>query len=371
MRSVLFIGPLPEPTTGQSLACQVLLDALLREGYRVEVVNLSKSDFRQGVSSLARIREVLGFIWHIWRRRKAHDVIYLTVAESIAGNVKDLLFYLACFRQSRRVVIHLHGGAGLRKIMLATGWLQKLNAALVRRLGGAIVLGQRHVEIFEKSVEPQRIFVVPNFAPDDLFAPQATIERKFSRVHPLRLLLLSNLLPGKGYQELLSAYLTLPADVQAAIEMDFAGGFESAQHRDEFLARIQGLERVRYHGQVRGEKKRQLFLDAHVFCLPTYYPYEGQPISILEAYAAGCAVITTDHSGIFDVFADGANGLAVTKQSVGSLRAAIERALAAPQELRRMGIANRETADRLYRASTHTERLISVLRQVSADAGRA
>jgi glycosyltransferase involved in cell wall biosynthesis len=118
---------------------------------------------------------------------------------------------------------------------------------------------------------------------------------------------------------------------------------------------------VRYHGVVHGELKRRLFAEAHVFCLPTYYPYEGQPISILEAYASGCAVITTDHSGIFDIFTAGANGLAVAKQSVASLRAALEQALAEPQTLHRMARANHELALRSYRTTRYADELIAII----------
>jgi glycosyltransferase involved in cell wall biosynthesis len=63
-----------------------------------------------------------------------------------------------------------------------------------------------------------------------------------------------------------------------------------------------------YHGDssaciiVDGPGKKNLFSEAHIFCLPTYYPYEGQPIAILEAFASGCVVITTNHSGISDFF---------------------------------------------------------------------
>ena len=112
---------------------------------------------------------------------------------------------------------------------------------------------------------------------------------------------------------------------------------------------------------ISGEAKRSLFAGAHVFCLPTYYPYEGQPISILEAYAAGCSVITTDHSGIFDIFADGVNGYAVEKQSARSLATALRRALDSPGELRSMAIGNLATARQRYTVTQHTGRIAAVI----------
>jgi glycosyltransferase involved in cell wall biosynthesis len=375
---ILFIGTLPEPVTGQSLACQVLLDEL-RKRHEVEVINLSKAEFRQGVSSLARVRQICGVLWSVWRKRGACDAIYLTTSESLAGNLKDLLIYLLCWRRLPALAAHLHGGAGMREIMLGgRRTLRALNAFFVRRLGAMIVLGKRHVDLFAGVMAPERIRIVPNFAQDAFFTSPQDIDRKFARTEPLRLLFLSNLLPGKGHLELLEACLSLSPQQRARVELDFAGGFESPQQQQDFLRRMQGSPQVRYHGVVHGEEKRRLFAAAHVFCLPTYYPYEGQPISILEAYASGCAVITNDHSGIFDIFTPGVNGHGVVKRSVESLRSAIEQSLAQPQILHGMARTNHELALRSYRTTRFTDDVIAIIARLpetaaagTAPAGRA
>ena len=49
-----------------------------------------------------------------------------------------------------------------------------------------------------------------------------------------------------------------------------------------------------------------------MFILPTRYPNEGQPISILEAMGNAMFIITTDHAGIPDVVQDGKNGVVAT-----------------------------------------------------------
>ena len=45
--------------------------------------------------------------------------------------------------------------------------------------------------------------------------------------------------------------------------------------------------------------------------MPTRYPNEGQPISILEAMGNGMFIITTDHAGIPDIVKDGVNGIVI------------------------------------------------------------
>lgn len=357
----LFIGPLPDPVTGQSLACQVFLEAL-QTHCEVQVVNLSKASFKQGVDSASRVREVLQIIRQVRSLQGSADVIYFTISESLAGNAKDLLIYAVCFARLRKMVVHLHGGAGMRELMRGRwGWLRRLNAFFLRRLGAVVVLGERHRDVFAGAAPAERIHVVPNFAQDELFASREAIEAKFSQLHPLRLLFLSNLLPGKGYIELLRAFAALEPAVRESLRIDFAGGFESEPAKRAFLAEIAPFAQLQYHGTVRGEQKRALFAAAHVFCLPTYYPYEGQPISILEAYASGCAVITTDHSGIFDTFADGINGLAVEKRSVTSLQAALNSIVSEPARLAAMAQHNHQTALRQYTTARYNENLLKVV----------
>jgi glycosyltransferase involved in cell wall biosynthesis len=370
--SVLFLAPLPEPVTGHSLACQIFLDELSKHE-RVEIVDLNKKEFRQGITSFGRIAQVLRLVWRIWRRRNDCDVIYFTTSESWAGNLKDLAIYLACVRRLPRMAIHLHGGAGMRRIMLGdNGWLSALmraaNKVFLRRLGGVIVLGQRHVEIFAGCVPAERIHVVANFAQDHLFVEPGVIQDKFARLQPLRVLFLSNLLPGKGHVELARAVLALPEAARARLQVDFAGGFESERDQRQFQELIARAPQLRYHGTVHGAAKQALLREAHVFCLPTYYPYEGQPISILEAYASGCAVITTDHSGIFDIFAAGVNGYAVEKQSVPDLQSALGKCLESPAEIAAMAQRNLQTASQRYRTGRYARELMDIMARIGRNA---
>lgn len=50
--------------------------------------------------------------------------------------------------------------------------------------------------------------------------------------------------------------------------------------------------------------------------MPTRYPNEGQPISILEAMGNGMFIITTDHAGIPDIVEDGVNGIVINNEFV-------------------------------------------------------
>ena len=130
--------------------------------------------------------------------------------------------------------------------------------------------------------------------------------------------------------------------------------------KKKFLDRLKGTIEIYYHGIVFGEKKKELFSNSHLFCLPTYYSYEGQPISILEAYASGCVVITTDHGGISDIFKNGVNGFEVQKKSVISIKREIEQILKKPEQLLPVALSNREIVYNKYRTSTYCSSLLKI-----------
>ena len=244
--------------------------------------------------------------------------------------------------------------------------LRWLNTFFLNKMGAIIILGNRHADIYAGISDQRKIYIVPNFAQDYLFTNTTTIQYKFENPKPLKILFLSNLLPGKGHIELVQAFISLDEIAKAAVEIYFAGGFESKEQELSFLNMIAGFEQLRYHGKVEAEQKKKLFSAAHVFCLPTYYPYEGQPISILEAYASGCAVITTDHSGIYDVFTDGVNGFGVSKKSYLSLKYAIEKAIESPTLLRNFAMNNLNAAKNNYTTDNYNSNLMTIINSVSS-----
>jgi len=363
---ILFIGPLPDPVTGQSLACKVFLEEL-RKNNVVEVINLSKRGFKQGFNSISRIVEIILIIIKIFIKKKHADVIYFTIAESFSGNLKDIIIYSICFKKLSKMVVHLHGGAGMRVIMTnQNSMIFHLNKFFISRIGAMVVLGQRHLDIFRKCLPCNKLFIVPNFAEEYLFSSTEEIQHKFENLKPLKILFLSNLIPGKGYVEIVEAFASLDENLRCKFAVDFAGGFESDTEKVLFLSKINKIPQIKYHGIVGGKEKKQLLNSAHLFFLPTYYPYEGQPISILEAYASGCVVVTTDHSGIFDIFESNVNGYQVQKESVEDIKNVLIQLAIQSDDLLDMAVSNYSLARKNYRVPSYCSRLLHTISKVAA-----
>ena len=77
--------------------------------------------------------------------------------------------------------------------------------------------------------------------------------------------------------------------------LEFAGKFYSIKSQKQFEFLIKNEENIIYHGEV-SDKNKKKSLRSPYFFLPTSF-LEGQPISILEAYASGCFVITSISQG--------------------------------------------------------------------------
>lgn len=356
---IAFIAPFPPPLTGHSLVSKEFFE-FLKLKHEVRVVDMGKTSFGAGVTSLARIGEVLGILFKAWRRQRNVQAVYLTLSESMAGNIKDLLILLACCPDLSRVYLHLHGGTLGEGLWGRHPWLRWINRLFYRRVGGVIISGEAHRRVFQGMLDDGRIHIVPNFAPDHLFIGQASLVRKYASLQPLKVLFLSGMQPEKGYGLLLQAYLALPDDLRSRVRLDFAGRFDTPAQETRFREQIAGLPGVAYHGLVDEARKVRLFEEAHILCLPTRLR-EGQPITILEAYAAGCAVVTTGQPGIRDIFTGGVNGLEIDPDQRGALTEALAGLIRTPGPIPSWASTNRAFAERNCRRDLYQSRLSAIV----------
>ena len=75
------------------------------------------------------------------------------------------------------------------------------------------------------------------------------------------------------------------------------------------LARPHAAETIQYLGFVFGEQKHRLLREADLFCFPTYYENENQPVNLIEAMAFGLPILTTRWRSIPELFPANYGGL--------------------------------------------------------------
>jgi glycosyltransferase involved in cell wall biosynthesis len=95
-------------------------------------------------------------------------------------------------------------------------------------------------------------------------------------------------------------------------------------------------------GPLYGEEKTAEFLNADIFCFPTYYKNEAFPLVLIEAMQFSLPVISTFEGGIPDLVIDGETGLLVESQNAEMLAAKIAVLLTDRALISEMGKKGRE-----------------------------
>lgn len=364
--NVLIIAPLPPPLTGNSLPIKFLHDDLIKQKNNVTTINLNKKKYVNGLFSLDRIGEIISILVKVWRNKNDKDLIYLTVAESFLGNLRDIFIYIICFNKLDKIIIHMLGGAAMKDILTPSNKLQfKINKFFKSRLGGVIVEGQAQADSFVNVIDNKKIHINPNFAEDFLFTTEAQVHQNFSNLDTLRIIFLSNHLEGKGHIELVEGYGAVSPELQKKIKIDFVGNFPSEIEQNIFKDKIQPFTNIKYHGPLSGQAKKDIYTQAHVFCMPTYYPYEGQPFCILEAYATGCMVVTTNHSGIGQVFKNNKNGYEVEKKSISSVSSTLEKMANNKENLVHFALNNLREAEQVYNSREYLIKMRNIIKTIN------
>ena len=124
--------------------------------------------------------------------------------------------------------------------------------------------------------------------------------------------------------------------------LQLAGGGKASYRRaTERLTRRLGLDgQVRFlghHSDVPG-----LLMSQRIFVLSTHW--EGMPLALLEAMAAGCACVASLVPGVEGVLEDGRTGLLVPEADPVALADALEHLLRDPELAGRLGAAGRARA---------------------------
>lgn len=105
-----------------------------------------------------------------------------------------------------------------------------------------------------------------------------------------------------------------------------------------------------------------LLASCHIVCLPSYR--EGLPKSLIEAAAAGRAIVTTDVPGCREAARDGVSGLLVRPRDANALATAIARLIRDPELRRRMGSAGRRLAEEQFGAAHIIQQTLALYDEV-------
>jgi len=276
-------------------------------GIQLETLEMPAKAWRTGLTGLVRVWQRTGRpLLHVNGRR---------------GNAVALVARL--LNPGMRYVTTVHGVLGLHDRRNAVYRLVDLVAGHGASAVIAVSVDTQRRLLRARSPRARTHVVMNALAEPDMARFREIADRRWAADRfdgPLRIGFLGRLSPEKGTRELLDAATALRA---SGAQMTVAIGGDGPDRdwmTNEAKALIeQGL--LRFHGEVRDSAR---FLgDLDVLVIPSRN--EGLPYVLLEAMAAGCAVVAFQVGGIQEVVTNPSLGILVRPGDVQALCAALRR----------------------------------------------
>ena len=356
-KDILFIAPIPPTLSGHSLISEILFK-YLSKSHRVILINLIENSTNKGDFKVKRLFSVFVILGKVIKSSRKCNSIYLTISESLLGNIKDLIIFLFLFNKLDKLVIHLHGGSIEKELLLKFPIFKQINNFFYKRISKVIISGNSNKSIFPKLIN-KKLFIVSNFVKEDLFINQS-ISVKFKKCNPIKVLYLSLINIRKGYLDLLYRIEMFSEKQNNLFEFNFAGIFTNQKEKKFFENIIKTNPKIKYHGYVNDIKTKKLLNKLDIFFLQTRY-FEWQPISILESYASGCEVLTMKKPGILYIFKEDDNSYSIKENSSESIKRILLSEINYKKKLEEIANNNLNIAKSNYKQNFYCQKIDSLL----------
>ena len=280
------------------------------------------------------------------------------------GWLKDT-FYIAMSKLfGRRLVLHVHAAEYDELYGRKSPLWQRYTHFMMNRAEAVIAVSTEWKKALSQLVPGERIHP---FRPclDVAAFPEKSSGGAADTVN---VLFLGTVGARKGVFDLIEAMRFVPKE--SPLRLWIAGGGERTGDLEQAQQRVDELglgDRCELIGIVQGERKSMLLAQADIFTLPSYN--EGLPFAIIEAMAAGLAVVATPVGGIPEVIEDGVNGFLVPPGKPEALAERLTQLAQQPALRQQMGRQNRDIACRELDVRPYTRRLVSLYTAVINGSG--
>ena len=329
---VCLVGPLPPPSGGMANQCAQLMRLLQADGVAVELVR-TNADYRPawvgGVPGLRAFARLVPYLVHLWVACGRADVVHLLANSGWAWHLFATPAIVIARLRHTPLIVNYRGGYADAFFAQAPRHVLRLLASVALRVTPSEFLVRvfgRHGLIAE---------VVPNIIDLSRFAPGPL--RQFGDA------------PHLIVTRNLEAIYDIPTAIRCLAEvrrvfanatLTVAGSGPELERLRQF-AHDQGLqEAVHFTGRIDNAAIPALYAQAD--CVVNPSTVDNMPNSILEAFASGVPVVSTDAGGIPDVVEHAVSGLLVPIGDAPAMAQAVVQLLCAPDlaaRLRSQGLA--------------------------------
>lgn len=341
---VLIVGRAAPAQSGISTFVETLLaDDGLRDAYELTLLNTTRqAERRSGTVSGRNVVDALTDAARTFRRARRADVVHLQTALWPAPAMVRALATCAAGRLAGAgVLCHVHAGVIAEAPTFGRG--ARLLLRTLALVDAVLTVSEPGTEALRRVVPRARVVTVDNAIDVHAFEP-APLDGDCPR-----LLYVGALSRKKGVIDLVAALELLREREPDGWDLQLVGG--AAEVGDAEAEEIRSVVRAAGWGDAlagvhHGAALRERFRTADVFVLPSHE--EGQPMTILEAMAAGLPVVATRVGAVPDMIREGVEGTLVDAHDVPALAAALGELVRSGHLRRRMGSAARARAEERY-----------------------
>ena len=241
------------------------------------------------------------------------NLVYFTLTAQGIGFFKDAILVFMAKVLGFKTILHFHNkGVRNRQDFFFDNILYRL----VFKNTKVILLAPELFEDIAKYVSSDQVYYCSNGIPE---IKEDKIDRRRDG-NEVVLLFLSNLIISKGVLVLLDACMILKKH-NIKFKCHIVGG-EGDLNGEQLQVKITGLgldKNVIYLGKKYGDDKIEVFNNASIFVLPTFYSNECFPLVLLEAMQFSLPLVSTTEGGIPSIIDDGENGFFVSQRNAMDL----------------------------------------------------
>lgn len=333
-RRIAVVAPSLEILGGQGVQAAALMAALREEGFAVSFVPVNPR-FPRALAWLRKVPYLRTLLNQLLYRRELRtlrdvDIVHLFSASYWSFLLCQVPAIRAARRYGKPVILNYHSGEAddhLRRWgRLVHPWLRRVQKIVV------------------PSLYLQQVFASHGYAAQiipNMISLQQFHYRARSPLQP-RLLSVRNLEPIYRIENTLSAYSLLKKEVPDATLT--IAGYGSQEAALKALVAEQQLQDVSFVGRVEPEQIAALYERCDIFINSSVV--DNQPVSILEAFAAGLPVISTPTGDIAYMIRHAQNGLLVPHEQPEAIAAAVRRLLSQPPAALQMAEAARQEVEK-------------------------
>ena len=239
-----------------------------------------------------------------------YDILHVHMSKGASFYRKSIFIKIA-HRFNKKIIVHMHSGAVDTFYDSLSQKKKKYFTSIFEKVDCVIVLSNKWKKFFEQICKSEKIYILPNSVTVEKFEREDYCNHNF--------LCLGRLGKNKGTFDMLKIIPKLISDYPD-IRFWFAGDGEIEKCKQ--IAKENNIENyVCFPGWISGKEKKDLLIQCSNYILPSYS--EGMPMSVLEAMAYKCLVISTDVGGISEFIQSGENGFLINAGNITEIEKTI------------------------------------------------